>query len=115
MNRLKVTQPDSGGLGVRIQLRVTLEPAGSGTSLAQYLTSWMVSGSKVGKMRLTSKELETMGEEGGLLSLKKVIAMRVHDGSQPRTFSCLLGRNVLLMLSFHQVVSCFLLGGQPPL
>lgn len=41
--------------------------------------------------------------------------MRVHDGSQPRTFSCLLGRNVLLMLSFHQMVSCFLLGGQPPL
>lgn len=71
MNRLKVTQPDSGGLGVRIQLHVTLEPAGSGTSLAQYLTSRMVSGSKVGKMRLTSKELETMGEEGGWLSLKK--------------------------------------------
>lgn len=70
MNWLKVTQPDSAGLGVRIQLRVTLEPAGSGTSLAQYLTSRMVSGSKVGKMRLTSKELETMGRREACFHLR---------------------------------------------
>lgn len=71
-NGPKVTQPESRGTGVEIQLRVTLQPEVSGMSLAQYLTLQMVSGSKVGKMRVTSRELEAMGKkEEELLLLKK--------------------------------------------